>query len=74
NTAPEVYEDEYNEDFLVPSALSCQARLFCQSKCKPVDPDGLQKLLRVLKSVDMNGLFVDCWWEIVEEHVLEAYN
>ncbi|KAF4391979.1 hypothetical protein F8388_004308, partial [Cannabis sativa] len=56
NTAPEVYEDEYNED------------------CEPVDPDGLQKLLRVLKSVDVNGLFVDCWWGIVEEHVLEAYN
>lgn len=43
-------------------------------KCELVDPDGLLKQLRVLKSVNVDGVTVDCWWGIVEGHAPLEYN
>ncbi|KAM2280356.1 hypothetical protein ACFX1S_041085 [Malus domestica] len=43
-------------------------------KCELVDPDGLLKQLRVLKSVNVDGVMVDCWWGIVEGHAPQEYN
>lgn len=43
-------------------------------KCELVDPDGLLKQLRVLKSVNVDGVMVDCWWGIVEAHAPQDYN
>ncbi|XP_068485418.1 beta-amylase 7-like isoform X2 [Phaseolus vulgaris] len=42
-------------------------------KCELVDPDGLLKQLRVLKSVHVDGVMVDCWWGIVEAHAPQEY-
>ncbi|KAL9245379.1 hypothetical protein vseg_019040 [Gypsophila vaccaria] len=43
-------------------------------KCELSDPDGLLKQLRVLKSVKVDGVMVDCWWGIVEAHAPQEYN
>ncbi|KVH89109.1 hypothetical protein Ccrd_008910 [Cynara cardunculus var. scolymus] len=43
-------------------------------KCELVDPDGLLKQLRILKSINVDGIMVDCWWGIVEAHVPQEYN
>lgn len=43
-------------------------------KCELVDPDGLLKQLRVLKSINVDGVMVDCWWGIVEAHIPQEYN
>ncbi|KAL5981480.1 Leucine-rich repeat receptor-like serine/threonine-protein kinase bam2 [Asimina triloba] len=43
-------------------------------KSEIVDPDGLLKQLRILKSVNVDGVMVDCWWGIVESHVPQEYN
>nr|DAD47367.1 TPA_asm: hypothetical protein HUJ06_017304 [Nelumbo nucifera] len=43
-------------------------------KCELVDPDGLLKQLRVLKSINVDGIMVDCWWGIVEAHAPQEYN
>ncbi|CAH1447942.1 unnamed protein product [Lactuca virosa] len=43
-------------------------------KCEVVDPDGLLNQLRVLKSMNVDGVMVDCWWGIVEAHVPQEYN
>lgn len=43
-------------------------------KCELVDPDGLLKQLRILKSVNVDGVMVDCWWGIVEAHAPQEYN
>ncbi|XVE77136.1 hypothetical protein DITRI_Ditri13aG0037600 [Diplodiscus trichospermus] len=43
-------------------------------KCELVDPDGLLKQLRVLKSINVDGVMVDCWWGIVEAHAPREYN
>ncbi|ERM95043.1 hypothetical protein AMTR_s00009p00244310 [Amborella trichopoda] len=37
-------------------------------KCEVVDLDGLVKHLRILKSINVDGVMVDCWWGIVESH------
>ena len=39
-----------------------------------VDPDGLLKQLRLLKSINVDGVMVDCWWGIVEAHAPQEYN
>ncbi|XP_071701296.1 beta-amylase 7-like isoform X2 [Rutidosis leptorrhynchoides] len=43
-------------------------------KCELVDPDGLLKQLRLLKSINVDGVMIDCWWGIVEAHVPQEYN
>ncbi|GAV92042.1 Glyco_hydro_14 domain-containing protein/DUF822 domain-containing protein [Cephalotus follicularis] len=43
-------------------------------KCELVDPDGLLKQLRVLKSINVDGIMVDCWWGIVEAHAPLEYD
>ncbi|KAG1355042.1 Beta-amylase 7 [Cocos nucifera] len=43
-------------------------------KCELVDPDSLIKQLRILKSVNVDGVMVDCWWGIVEAHASQEYN
>lgn len=39
-----------------------------------VDPDALLHQLRVLKSINVDGVMVDCWWGIVEAHTPQVYN
>ncbi|XP_078427515.1 beta-amylase 2, chloroplastic-like isoform X2 [Wolffia australiana] len=43
-------------------------------KCELVEPDVLTKQLRVLKSANVDGVMVDCWWGIVEAHAPQKYN
>ncbi|KAK1284065.1 Beta-amylase 7 [Acorus calamus] len=43
-------------------------------KCELVDPDGLMKQLRMLESINVDGVMVDCWWGIVEAHAPQEYN
>ncbi|KAL4323236.1 hypothetical protein GQ457_11G001330 [Hibiscus cannabinus] len=43
-------------------------------KCELADPDGLLKQLKVLKSINIDGIMVDCWWGIVEAHAPQEYN
>uniref|UniRef100_A0A5B6Z987 Beta-amylase n=2 Tax=Davidia involucrata TaxID=16924 RepID=A0A5B6Z987_DAVIN len=43
-------------------------------KCEIVDPDGLLKQLKVLKSINVDGVMVDCWWGVVEAHAPQEYN
>ncbi|XP_010934795.1 beta-amylase 2, chloroplastic isoform X5 [Elaeis guineensis] len=39
-----------------------------------VDPEGLMKQLKILKSVNVDGVMIDCWWGIVEAHAPQEYN
>ncbi|KAK4415927.1 Beta-amylase 7 [Sesamum alatum] len=43
-------------------------------KSELVDPDGLVKQLKILKSLNVNGVMVDCWWGVVEAHAPQEYN
>lgn len=43
-------------------------------KCELTDPDGVLKQLRILKSINIDGVMVDCWWGIVEAHGPLEYN
>ncbi|KAL0907661.1 hypothetical protein M5K25_022082 [Dendrobium thyrsiflorum] len=44
------------------------------TKCELVDPEGLMKQVRILKSINIDGITVDCWWGIVEAHAPQEYN
>lgn len=43
-------------------------------KCELVDPETLTKQLRTLKSANVDGVMVDCWWGIVEVDNPQKYN
>lgn len=43
-------------------------------KCELVDSDSLLKQLRIMKSINVDGIMVDCWWGIVEAHAPQEYN
>ncbi|KAI3681757.1 hypothetical protein L6452_36561 [Arctium lappa] len=43
-------------------------------ECELVDPDDLLNQLRMLKSVDVDGVMVDTWWGIVETNSPQQYN
>nr|GME17166.1 beta-amylase 7-like isoform X2 [Ipomoea batatas] len=43
-------------------------------KSELVDPDSVVKQLRILKSINVDGIMVDCWWGIVEAHGPKEYN
>ncbi|XP_059455788.1 beta-amylase 2, chloroplastic isoform X1 [Corylus avellana] len=42
--------------------------------CELVDPEGLLNQLRTLKSINVDGVMVDCWWGIVEADDPQVYN
>nr|WEV03867.1 beta-amylase 2 [Paeonia suffruticosa] len=42
--------------------------------CELLDPEDLLNQLRILKSVNVDGVMVDCWWGIVEAQAPQAYN
>ncbi|KAJ4728287.1 Beta-amylase [Melia azedarach] len=39
-----------------------------------VDQESLVNQLRILKSINVDGVMVDCWWGIVEAHTPQVYN
>jgi len=43
-------------------------------ECELVNPNGLLQQLKVLKSANVDGVMVDCWWGIVEAHAPQQYN
>lgn len=43
-------------------------------ECELVNPDDLINQLRILKSIKVDGVMVDCWWGIVEAHGPQQYN
>ncbi|KAK6140620.1 hypothetical protein DH2020_025637 [Rehmannia glutinosa] len=43
-------------------------------ECELVDPDNLINQLRTLKSINVDGVMVDCWWGIVEAIAPRHYN
>eukprot|EP01018_Ginkgo_biloba_P029158 Gb_23715 [translate_table: standard] len=43
-------------------------------QCQLVDPEGLRQHLRTLKSANVDGIMVDCWWGIVEGLSPQKYN
>lgn len=42
--------------------------------CELAEPDKLINQLTILKSVNIDGVMVDCWWGIVEAHNPQEYN
>lgn len=41
--------------------------------CQLVDPEGLNQELSHLKSLNVDGVVVDCWWGIVENWSPQKY-
>ena len=41
--------------------------------CQLVDPEAIRAELRHLKSLNVDGVVVDCWWGIVEAWTPQKY-
>ena len=42
--------------------------------CELVDPEDLVSQIRILKSINVDGVMIDCWWGIVEARSPQVYN
>ncbi|KAG6430157.1 hypothetical protein SASPL_108219 [Salvia splendens] len=69
----QVQERDYTGTPYVPIFVMLPLGLI-NMECELVDPDNLINQLRILKSSNVDGVMVDCWWGIVEAHNPQKYN
>ncbi|XP_021753970.1 beta-amylase 8-like isoform X2 [Chenopodium quinoa] len=65
-------EDDYSGTPCVPVYIKLQSGIV-NSYCQLVDPDGIRQELKHLKSLNVYGVVVDCWWGIVEGWTPQKY-
>ncbi|XP_058103771.1 beta-amylase 8-like isoform X2 [Magnolia sinica] len=59
------HENDFTGTAYIPVYVILPAGII-NSFCQLVDPEGIQQELRHLKSLNVDGVVVDCWWGIVE--------
>lgn len=42
--------------------------------CELVDPEDIVNQLSILKSANVDGVMIDCWWGIVEANAPQVYD
>ncbi|XP_057462054.1 beta-amylase 2, chloroplastic-like isoform X1 [Actinidia eriantha] len=70
---PKVQERDFSGTAYVPVYVMLPLGVI-NMDCELVDPDNLLNHLKILKSVNVDGVMVDCWWGIVERHSPQQYN
>ncbi|KAL0464798.1 UNVERIFIED_CONTAM: Beta-amylase 2, chloroplastic [Sesamum latifolium] len=70
---PQVQERDFTNTPYVPVYVMLPLGTI-NMECKLVDPRGLINQLRILKSINVDGVMVDCWWGIVEARGPRQYN
>ncbi|CAK9134411.1 unnamed protein product [Ilex paraguariensis] len=70
---PELQERDFSGTPYVPIYVMLPLGII-NMDCELLDLDDLQIQLRTLKSVNVDGVMVDCWWGIVEAHAPQQYN
>ncbi|XP_031113460.1 beta-amylase 2, chloroplastic-like isoform X2 [Ipomoea triloba] len=73
NASPKVQERDFTGTPYVPVYVMLPLGVI-DMQCRLVDPDTLIEHLRILKSINIDGVMVDCWWGIVEAHAPQQYN
>ncbi|KAF7124593.1 hypothetical protein RHSIM_Rhsim12G0035900 [Rhododendron simsii] len=71
--SPKVQESDLSGTAYVPVYVMLPLGVISMD-CELVDPDNLLKELQILKSANVDGVMVDCWWGIVERHAPQQYN
>lgn len=72
-TIPKLPERDFAGTPYVPVYVMLPLALI-NMNCELVDPHNLMKQLKVLKSINVDGVMVDCWWGIVEAIAPQQYN
>ncbi|CAA0842585.1 Beta-amylase 2- chloroplastic [Striga hermonthica] len=70
---PKVRERDFTDTPYVPVYVMLPLGTISM-ECELIDPDNLINQLRILKSINVDGVMVDCWWGIVEAHAPQHYN
>lgn len=73
NASPKVQERDFTGTPYVPVYVMLPLGVI-DMQCRLVDPDTLIEHLRILKSINIDGVMVDCWWGIVEAQAPQQYN
>nr|GMD95018.1 beta-amylase 8 [Ipomoea batatas] len=72
----EVHTGEQGNDFLGTPYVHVYVMLssgIINNSCQLVDPDGVKEELELLKSLNIDGVVVNCWWGIVERWKNQKY-
>ncbi|KAL0305598.1 UNVERIFIED_CONTAM: Beta-amylase 2, chloroplastic [Sesamum radiatum] len=70
---PQVQERDFTNTPYVPVYVKLPKGAI-NRECKLVDPDYLINQLKILKSIKVDGVKIDCWWGIVEARGPQQYN
>ncbi|KAM0843757.1 hypothetical protein ACQ4PT_057499 [Festuca glaucescens] len=70
--ASAVWAGDYTRTPYIPVYASLSMG-FINSYCQLVDPEAVRAELRHLKSLNVDGVVVDCWWGIVEAWTPQKY-
>lgn len=69
---PKVPERDFTGTAYVPVYVMLPLSVI-DMNCELVDPEDLLSQLRILKSANVDGVMIDCWWGIVEAHAPQVY-
>eukprot|EP00257_Ricinus_communis_P024274 XP_015584440.1 beta-amylase 2, chloroplastic isoform X2 [Ricinus communis] len=69
----EVYERDFTGTAYVPVYVMLPLGVI-NMNCELVDPEGLWNGLKILKSANVDGVMIDCWWGIVEGNAPQVYD
>lgn len=67
-----LFPDDYTKTPYIPVYASLPMGII-NSHCQLVDPESVRAELRQLKSLNVDGVVVDCWWGIVEAWTPRKY-
>ncbi|XP_021736865.1 beta-amylase 2, chloroplastic-like [Chenopodium quinoa] len=70
---PEIPERDYAGTPYVPIYVMLPLNTI-DMNCELVNPQNLIEQLKILKSINVDGVMVDCWWGIVEALAPQKYN
>nr|XP_048334059.1 beta-amylase 2, chloroplastic isoform X2 [Ziziphus jujuba var. spinosa] len=73
DTPPKLPERDFSGTPYVPVYVMLPLGII-NMNCELVNPEDIVNQLRILKSVNVDGVMVDCWWGIVEANAPQVYN
>ncbi|KAL5572851.1 hypothetical protein UlMin_022448, partial [Ulmus minor] len=73
DTHNKIPERDFSETPYVPVYVMLRLGVI-NVNCELVDPEALINELKILKSLNVDGVMVDCWWGIVEARSPQVYN
>uniref|UniRef100_A0A6M2F826 Beta-amylase n=1 Tax=Populus davidiana TaxID=266767 RepID=A0A6M2F826_9ROSI len=68
-----MHQNDFTENSYVPVYVMLAQNGFINNCCQLIDPQGVRQELSHMKSLDVDGVVVECWWGVVEAWSPQKY-